>query len=144
MNEPLGVLIVDDDQNMTRTLGDILAASGFAAETATNALEGLRILEAKPCQVVLTDIRMPGMNGVEFQQAIKEKYPDVRVILITAYADPELITKGRAQGALAFMDKPLDIPLLLSILRVIAERITRKAGPPPGSDLLGTPGNHPG
>jgi DNA-binding NtrC family response regulator len=143
MSEPLGILIVDDDHNMTRTLCDILAVSGFSAETAADALEGLRKLESHCCQVVLTDIRMPGMNGVEFQRAIKEKYPDVRVILITAYADPELIDKGRAQGALAFLDKPLDIPLLLSILRVIAERVSRQAGPPPRSDPSGIPGNRP-
>jgi len=125
MSKPFRVLIVDDDRNMTRTLNDILVASGFEAETASSALEGLRVLEAKACHVVVTDIRMEGMNGVEFQRAIKEKYPATRVILITAYADYDLINLGRTQGALAFLDKPLNIPLLLSLLRAVAEEKER-------------------
>lgn len=127
MSNPFRVLIVDDDRNMTRTLSDILAASGFAAETAASASEGLRILNAKACHVVVTDIRMEGMNGIEFQRVIREKYPDCRVILITAYADFELIERGRKQGALAFLDKPLNIPLLLSLLRAVAEEKAKEA-----------------
>lgn len=121
MSKPFRVLIVDDDRNMTRTLSDILAASGFAAETATSAVDGLRILETKPCRVVVTDIRMNGMNGVEFQRVINAQHPGTRVVLITAYADYDLIEQGRKQGAIAFLDKPLNIPLLLSLLRAVAE-----------------------
>ncbi len=124
------VLVVDDDQNMTRTLCDILEVSGFPCITALNAKAGLRMLENSPCKVVLTDIRMEGMNGVEFQQVINEKYPDTRVILMTAYADYDLIVRGRLQGALAFLDKPLNIPLLLSILRAVKGGAFRMAAPP--------------
>jgi DNA-binding NtrC family response regulator len=143
MGKPLRVLIVDDDRNMTHTLCDILSVSGFSAETASDARDGLSKLEQNDFQVVLSDIRMPGMNGVEFQKVITEKYPGVRVILITAYADYELIARGRAQGALAFMDKPLNIPLLLSILRVVVEDNFRTAELPSGTNKTGTPGSRP-
>jgi DNA-binding NtrC family response regulator len=138
MSKIIRILIVDDDHNMTRTLCDILAASGFSGETATDAQEGLLKLEQSPFEVVMTDIRMPGMNGVDFQQVIKEKYPETRVILMTAYADYDLISRGRMQGALAFLDKPLNIPLLLSMLRVVREGAFRMATPPPGSGASGT------
>jgi len=120
VDKPFRVLIVDDDVNMMRTLADILAASGYIAETTSSALDGLGKLEANPFHCVVTDIRMQGMNGVEFQQVIKDKYGPIPVILITAYADHDLIVRGREQGALAFLEKPLNIPLLLSILRAIA------------------------
>lgn len=126
MSHPLRVLIVDDDRNMLRTLSDILAASGFIVKTAVSAADGLQTLETGPCDVVVTDIRMEGMNGVEFQRVIVSKNPAARVILITAYADHDLIKKGREQGALAFLDKPLEIPLLLAILKAV-----ESGAPPP-------------
>jgi DNA-binding NtrC family response regulator len=76
---------------------------------------------------------MPGMNGVDFQQVIKDTYPGTRVILMTAYADHELIAMGRTGGALAFMDKPLDLPLLLSILRALKADGSPKSGSGKGS-----------
>lgn len=134
MSKSLRVLIVDDDRNMTRTLCDILSASGFLAETSLDAQEGLEKLKAVDCQVVITDIRMAGMNGVEFQRIINETHPGTRVILMTAYADPDLILRGRMQGALAFLDKPLNIPLLLSILRAVKEGAYRMAELPHPTD----------
>jgi DNA-binding NtrC family response regulator len=121
MSKIVDVLIVDDDPNMTRTICDILAVSGFTCETALDAREGLIWLKRNSCRLVLTDIRMPGMNGVDFQQAIHERNPETRVILMTAYADYDLIARGRAGGALAFLDKPLNLPLLLTILRTLAD-----------------------
>lgn len=144
MSKSLRVLIVDDDRNMTHTLCDILVASGFLAETATDAQEGLGKLQAGGFQVVITDIRMTGMNGVEFQLVINEKYPGTRVILMTAYASPELVMRGRMQGALAFLDKPLNIPLLLSILRAVKDGAFRTVEPPYESGHSGIPGSKSG
>lgn len=132
MNGPLRILIVDDDPNMARTLCDILAVSGFQGETARNAEDGLGKLARESYQVVISDIRMAGMNGVEFQKIIKQEYPEVHMILMTAYADYELIARGRQQGAMAFLEKPLNIPLLLSILRVVSDGPFGTTGAMPG------------
>jgi DNA-binding NtrC family response regulator len=129
MHDPFSVLIVDDDQNMTRTLADILAASGYAAETATRAEEGLEKLQARRFDSVVSDIRLHGMNGVEFQKKIKEQYGDIPVLLITGYAEHDLIVEARKQGVLAFLEKPLDITQLLSLLRVLASGINKKKKP---------------
>ncbi len=119
MDESLRILVVDDDPSMANTTADILAASGYIVETASDAWQGLGKLEANSFHCVLTDIRMQGMNGVDFQKMIREKYSDLHVLLMTAYADYDLIARGRQQGATAFLEKPLDISLLLSILRAI-------------------------
>jgi DNA-binding NtrC family response regulator len=121
MTEPFRVLIVDDDVNMGRTLADIVSASGYDVETAQSAEEGLERLAALPFHCVVSDIVMPGMNGVAFQKKILELYGPIPILLITAYASRDLITKARDQGVLAFLEKPLNIPVLLSFLRTIAE-----------------------
>jgi two-component system nitrogen regulation response regulator GlnG len=133
MNRSMDLLIVDDDLNMTHTLCDILEVSGFACDTASDAREGLKRMKQNLYHVVLTDIRMPGMNGVDFQQVIKNTYPGTQVILMTAYADQELIARGRTGGVLAFMDKPLDLPLLLSILHALKTDGSRKSGSDTGT-----------
>lgn len=120
MNEPLRVLIVDDDHNMARTLADILTASGYAVETAGSSEEGLAKLDSGSFGCVLSDIRMPGSDGVHFQRLVKDKRPGTPVILMTAYADQDLMAEGKLQGALAILDKPLNIPLLLLMLRMVA------------------------
>jgi two-component system response regulator AtoC len=120
MSDPLRVLIVDDDHNMTRTLADILTASGYIVETAASSEEGLAKLDAIPFGCVLSDIRMPGSDGVQFQRMVKNRRPGTPVILMTAYADQDLMAEGKLQGALAILDKPLNIPLLLLLLRMVA------------------------
>jgi two-component system response regulator HydG len=120
MSEPMRILIVDDDHNMARTLADILTASGYAVDTAASSEEGLAKLDALPFGCVLSDIRMPGTDGVQFQRVIKDKRPGTPVILMTAYADQDLMAQGKIQGALAILDKPLNIPLLLLMLRMVA------------------------
>jgi DNA-binding NtrC family response regulator len=125
MDKNLRILVVDDDYNMTRTLSDILAVSGYSAEMASHAEEGLRKLETEPFDCVVSDICMSGMNGVEFQRQIREKFGEMPVMLITAYADHDMISQAQAQGALAFLEKPLNIPLLMSFLHVIASGVYR-------------------
>ncbi len=122
MDKTFRLLIVDDDTNMVRTLGDILAASGYEVQSAPQAEQALVLLDQVQFDCVVSDIIMPGMNGVELQKVIKEKFGSLPVLLITAYADNDLIARAREQGAMAFLEKPLDIPLLLSFLRVLASR----------------------
>jgi CheY-like chemotaxis protein len=104
----LRILIVDDDLNMTRTLADILSVFGHFAETATRAAEGLQKMSFTAFDAVVSDIRMPDMNGVEFQRAIRQQHGNLPIMLITAYADHEWLLQARAQGLQAFLEKPFD------------------------------------
>jgi two-component system response regulator HydG len=108
------ILIVDDDQRMAKTLKDILTVKGFAADIAHSGTEALEKLEKSAYNCVLTDIKMPGMNGVELFKIIKDKMPDMPVVFMTAYAPGKLVAEGLDMGAIASVSKPLDIDTLLS------------------------------
>jgi len=114
MRKKARILIVDDDRRMVRTLVDILKVKGFSAQGAHSGPEALEKVADSPFDCALLDIKMPQMNGVELQKAIKSIRPDLPVVLLTAYAVDKLTKEAMAEGALAVLNKPLDINLILS------------------------------
>lgn len=116
MDDQIRILIVDDDRRMARTLVDILQVKGYHAQEAHSGIEALEMVGAETFDCVLTDIRMPEMNGVELYQAIKAKHPDLPVVMMTAYTADDLVREGLEQGAVACLTKPLDINMLLNFL----------------------------
>jgi len=123
MNSILTVLIVDDDKRMTRTLADILNLSGFKAVEAASAQEALRLLETQAIiDCVLTDVRMPDMDGVEFHRQLRAAYPGLPVLLMTAFASDEVIQQGLDDGVVGVLDKPLDITHLLGFFSSLARQ----------------------
>lgn len=116
MSEKLRVLIVDDDRRMAKTLCDILKVKGFEATPAYSGQEALSRLAEASFDCVLTDVKMPEINGVKLLKAIRAKHLDLPVVLMTAYAADELAKNGLEEGAIASLTKPLDINLLLSFL----------------------------
>lgn len=108
------ILVVDDDRMMARTLRDILRVKGYQAEVAYSGPEALEMVGRQAFDCVLSDIKMPGVNGVEICRAIKAQQPDLPVVLMTAYSSDWLVQEGLEEGAIASLVKPLDINLLLS------------------------------
>jgi DNA-binding NtrC family response regulator len=121
MSQMLSILIVDDDQNMTKTLVDIINIKGYQAIAASSGIEALEVMRQSEITVVLSDVKMPDMNGVELFLEIKDSYPNIPVILMTAYAQDELIQQGMAEGVQTILTKPLDIEFLLTLLRTYAK-----------------------
>jgi two-component system, NtrC family, response regulator HydG len=113
MNPKLRLLIVDDDQRMTRTLCDILFLSGHTAVDASSGASALAKVSTQEFDCVLTDVRMPGMDGVEFHRQLRQSHPGLPVILMTAYAADDIIRQGLDDGVVGVLDKPLDINHLL-------------------------------
>lgn len=109
-------LVVDDDRAMVRTLSDVLRLNGWAVTSAFDGREAVAAAHADAFDVVLMDVKMPGLNGVEAFKAMKESHPSVRVILMTAYAAHELIAEAEREGVMQVMPKPVNIPLLLGVL----------------------------
>lgn len=114
MNAETHILIVDDDRRMARTLVDILKIKGYCAEEAHSVNEALKKARNRTFDCILTDIKMPGMNGVELFRAIKSSQPQIPVVMMTAYANDKLVEEGLNEGAVASLTKPLDINLLLN------------------------------
>lgn len=102
------ILIVDDESSQRRVLEYNLQQEGHETHTTASGEEGLEILKDSPIDVVITDIKMPTMNGVELLSEIKRLYPDVQVILITAYATVESAIEAMKLGAYDYIQKPLN------------------------------------
>ena len=113
MEDKLRILVVDDDRMMARTLVDILKVKGHKAEAVHSGSEALEKVTASLFDCVLTDIKMPEVNGVELYRAIKTRQPDLPVVLMTAYSTDRLVEEGLEEGAIAALTKPLDINRLL-------------------------------
>ncbi len=116
MPDPLRILIVDDDAGTAETLGDILEAKGYEAEIALGGLQALALLQLKSRDVIFLDIKMPQMNGVEVLRQVKAMSPGTLVVMMTAYAMPELMAEAERLGALAILAKPLPLDRVLQFL----------------------------
>ena len=110
------VLVVDDDPGITRTLTDILMAFGHKVTVASSGEEALgRLDEANP-DCVLTDVRMPGMSGVDLCRALNRKAPELPVVVMTAYACDGVVDSAIQRFASAAVAKPLDVDRLVGVL----------------------------
>lgn len=124
MTPKLRILIVDDDQRMTRTLADILIVAGHEAVEASSGLRALEQVQTTSFDCVLTDVKMPEMNGVELHRRLRQVQPGLPVLLMTAYAADELIRQGLDEGVVGVFDKPLDMTLLLGFFGSLAKHRT--------------------
>jgi PAS domain S-box-containing protein len=115
----LRVLVVDDDLGICRSLEELLEAEGCGVEIASDGAEGLRRLESGPFDVVLTDVVMPNMDGYELYTAVREKYPQVPVLMMTAfhYDRDHVIKRSRIDGLEGVIfKKPVDPARLREVL----------------------------
>ena len=121
MSERLRILVVDDDRRMAKTLVSIFQVKGYHAEAAHSGPEALEKVAGERFDCVLTDIKMPEMNGVALYRAIKARRPDLPVVLMTAYSTDRLVQEGLEEGTVAALTKPLDINLLLSFFSCLRQ-----------------------
>ncbi|MCL4540671.1 MAG: sigma-54 dependent transcriptional regulator [Bacteroidetes bacterium] len=117
------LLIVDDEEDMLRLLKRSLSADlDCEVQTAPNAYQAMRLLEENPFDVVLADIRMPGMDGMEFLGRIKEGFPGLSVVMMTAFGTIDIAVQAIKQGAYDFITKPFEHDKLLHLLEKALER----------------------
>jgi len=100
------ILIVDDDETIRETLKDFLEATGDFCYVASNAYEALNVLPENSITLVISDIKMPGMDGIEFMKEAKQSFPDLDFIIITGYASDYTYTDIINAGATDYMTKP--------------------------------------
>ena len=117
------VLIVDDEEYIRLSLSELLLYIGFEVATAANGDDALRKLAENRFDIAFMDIKIPGMNGVELLGRVREKYPDVSVIMMTGYATVENAVEAVKLGAYDFLKKPYDIEeIKVSINRLLEKR----------------------
>jgi DNA-binding NtrC family response regulator len=116
------ILIVDDDPDIQEVLADRLAARGYRVSTAATGGDGLARLEAEGPQLVLLDLGLPDMNGLDVLTAMRSRAPDVVVVMITAYGTVERAVQAMQQGAYDFVLKPFEPERLTLIVQKALER----------------------
>jgi DNA-binding NtrC family response regulator len=117
---PVSILAVDDEQNLLELLITVLGKRGFKVKTALNGIEALRLLDQESFQLALLDLKMGPVNGVQLLKEIKDRRPIVKVIMMTAYPTNETRTQASANGASAYLTKPVDIQKLVDTINLLA------------------------
>ena len=120
--EGLRVLIVDDEEELVSALEERLNLRGFDAKGVTTGREGLAFLDDTPCDVVLLDVKMPGIGGLEVIKSIKAEHPKLEVILLSGHGSAQDVEKGMALGAFDYLMKPVDIDVLVRTLLSATDR----------------------
>src|SRR6188768_3410441 len=116
------IVVIDDEVNAAAALETLLREDGYEVARAHDGREGLALLEKIDADVVLTDLRMPGMDGLELLTRIKEIRPEVMVLLMTAYGTVKTAVKAMRLGAEDYLGKPIDV----EELEVVLERVLEK------------------
>jgi len=117
------ILIIDDEAAIRESLETLLAIEGYNVETARNAEDGLAMLAASPRDLVLLDFALPDRNGLEVLDEIRQRDPELPVIMITAYGTVENAVKAIQAGATNFIQKPWDNEKLLADVRASISRL---------------------
>lgn len=120
------VLIIDDEQEICSSISMILEYEGYAVDSTTSAIDGLRKFNEQDFSVVLLDIQMPEINGFEVLKKIKDAKPSTSVIIISAHGSVENAIKATRLGAFDFLEKPIDRDKLLISVRNATEQATLK------------------
>ncbi|MBN1840743.1 MAG: response regulator [Deltaproteobacteria bacterium] len=122
IGESVSILIVDDDFGMLQTLNYILTEKGCEVETAADGFEAVERIKERAFDVVLTDIKMPGLNGVGLLKEVNRLSPETTTVMMTAYTLPELVGEAKRQGAVAVLPKPLDLDKIIAFIDELGAR----------------------
>jgi CheY-like chemotaxis protein len=119
MSETFSILVVDDNPSLANILADILELKGYKVHSAISGAEALEILRDHPVDIMLTDVKMPDMNGVVLYRETRKTHPKLTTFLMTAYAADDLIQQGMKEGIRTVLSKPLKIEFLLSLFSAL-------------------------
>ena len=127
MDGKIKILVVDDEVDALELFKDLFSKKGYTVECACNGIEALEIIDKALFDAVLLDIRMPIMNGIEVLAKIKEKKPDLPVVMLTAYGyDSNLINKALEQGAAGYISKNFPLAQIVYTFQTLLSTISKK------------------
>ncbi|MCK5041374.1 MAG: response regulator [Sphingomonadales bacterium] len=115
------ILIVDDNESILRMNEDILSMYGFTTISTTSGAEAIEILKKNAVDIVLSDITMPNMNGFELAKQIRANYPNIKIQLVSGYADNTYNTDGVEDLYENILTKPFDITQLVDKIKELVE-----------------------
>jgi DNA-binding NtrC family response regulator len=118
------ILVIDDDQDVLSTVAASLESGGYSARVTSDPREARALLQEERFALVISDIVMPHLNGLEVLEMVRRDNPSAEVLLITAYSTRDLVAEAIEKGACAVVEKPFDIPHLLD---AVSEGLRRAA-----------------
>ena len=121
------ILLIDDEAQFVATMAKRLRKRGFSVLEADSGREGLRQLEGDPVDVVVLDVGMPDMDGIQVLREIKMHFPRVQVLMLTGHGNMEVAISGMAMGAFDYLMKPVELDVLVGKIREACAR-RKKAG----------------
>jgi DNA-binding NtrC family response regulator len=127
---PARLLVVEDRDSLRRMLERALRQEGYEVASAADGREGIRRLRQEPCDLVLTDLKLPGADGLEVLRAAREQSPPVPVVVMTAYGSVAAAVEAMKLGAIDFLEKPVEID---DLYRLVASVVGPGGQAPPGA-----------
>lgn len=113
------ILVVDDEENARIGLSKLLSQEGYEVGSAANGLEALDLMKTQKVNLVISDLNMPGMNGLNFLRELNRKFPSTNVILITAFGGVESYLEAMNLGAFEYIHKPVKLDELKAVMKKI-------------------------
>jgi DNA-binding NtrC family response regulator len=117
MEKKIKVLLVDDEKEFVQTLSERLQMRDLGSDVALNGEQALELVDDEVPDVMVLDLRMPGIDGLEVLRRVKKAYPEVQVIILTGHGSDKDAEEARRLGAYEYLQKPVDVEDLVPILR---------------------------
>ena len=137
------ILLVDDEKDFLDVMSERIEARGMEVTTADSAMKALELVKSGNFDAIIVDLMMPAMDGLQTLKAIKEKNPDLQVILLTGHATVEKGIEAMKLGAMDFLEKPADLDKLTEIIKKAQARkmiITERKMEEKMKQIIGTKG----
>jgi DNA-binding response OmpR family regulator len=128
--EPNKILVVDDSPQISKALSDLLSASGYSVRTAPSAERALQVLESAKFDLIITDLKMTGMTGIDLAKQVLQKWPGLPVVILTGFGDMDSVINALRLGVADYLKKPFSIDEVMSVVeREIGKSKDRQAAP---------------
>lgn len=125
---PARILVVDDEESIRDLCARVLARAGYAVVTAPSGEDAVVRLSQDSFDLLISDIRMPGISGLEVLERAKATFPQIRVVLITGFGTPQMLTRAQQSGADRILTKPFNP---IELLAAVRESLPRGDGETP-------------
>ncbi len=125
MAGPLRICIVDDEQIVCERLQPVLENNGFLVESFTDSKPAMERLSEKPFDILITDLKMAQPDGIELLKYARERFPEIRVVVITGFATVETAREAMKGGAVDFIAKPFRLSHMRDLMLKIADEVQR-------------------
>lgn len=116
------ILVIDDERSIRNIIGELLEMEGHTVKSAENGVQGLEAVFAEPFDLVISDIKMPEMDGIEFLDRLTESFPDITVVMISGHGSIDTAVECIKKGAFDYIEKPIDMNRILVTVKNALER----------------------